>query len=59
MNTTTLLIGFLVLLPAFGITAWLWLNLARLDNDMRFAAGFEGMDFEIHDAAAVTHKAHS
>jgi len=49
MNTTALLIALVVLLPAFGIAAWAWIHLARLDHDMRFAAGFEGLDFEIHD----------
>lgn len=50
MNTTAMLIALVVLLPAFGIAAWAWIHMVRLDHDMRFAAGFEGLDFEIHDA---------
>ena len=56
MNTTAMLIALFVLLPAFGIAAWAWINLARLDHDMRFAAGLDGMDFEIHDSAVAVQK---
>ncbi len=46
MNTTALLIAGLVILPAVGLLTWVWLTLARIEEDLRYFNGFEGLHFE-------------
>lgn len=49
MNATTALLLFIavVLLSAFGLVAWGWMAMVRVEEAMRSLTGYKGMDFEV------------
>ena len=46
LNLNPVLIAALVIVPAVGLAAWAWFEMAKLEEDLRSFAGFEGMHFE-------------
>ena len=47
MHPKAMFMSALILLPAVGLVTWVWLAMARVDEDLRSFSGFEGMHFEI------------
>ena len=49
MSATTALLLFIavVLLSAFGLVAWGWMAMVRVEEAMRSLTGCEGVDFEV------------
>ena len=47
MNATATLLFALIFLSMAGLVIWTWFTLTRLERDLRFLGGFEGIHFEI------------
>lgn len=47
MNSITLLIAALVLLPATALATWAYFAMAQVEDELRAFAGFDRMDFEV------------
>jgi len=47
MNSPSLLLAALVLLPAIGAMLLAWWTMRRAENDLRVHAGLEKADFDI------------
>ena len=57
MSATTALLLFIavVLLSAFGLVAWGWMAMVRVEEAMRSLNGYEGMDFEVWTPGSRKH----
>jgi hypothetical protein len=47
MNTPSLLIAALVMLPALGVALWAWWMMQRSEDVLRISAGLEKADLDI------------
>ena len=46
MSIVPFLVALIVVLPAVGLAAWVWLAMVSANEDLRSFVGFEGMHFE-------------
>ena len=46
MSIVAIAVALLVVMPAIGLAAWVWLAMASANDDLRSFVGFEGMHFE-------------
>jgi hypothetical protein len=47
MNPTAMFVAALIVLPALGLVAWVWLAMSRVEQELREFNGFEGLHFEV------------
>jgi hypothetical protein len=47
MNTPSLLLAALVMLPALGVALWAWWMMQRTEDVLRISAGLEKTDLDI------------
>ena len=46
MSIVPFFVALIVVLPAVGLAAWVWLAMVSANEDLRSFVGFEGMHFE-------------
>ena len=47
MNLTPILLASMILVPAVGLTIWVWIVIDQVDEEFRLFSGFEKEHFEI------------
>lgn len=52
MNFTPILLASMILVPAVGLTIWVWFVIDQVDEEFRLFSGFEREHFEIGPATA-------
>lgn len=46
MNSNTMIVAALVILPAVGLLTWVWVAMARVEEELKSFIGFDGMHFD-------------
>lgn len=52
MNLTPILLASMILVPAVGLTIWVWIVIDQVDEEFSLFSGFEKEHFEIGLQAA-------
>jgi hypothetical protein len=54
MNLTPTLLASMILVPAVGLTIWVWIVIDQVDEEFRRFSGFEKEHFEIGPPMTVS-----